>query len=72
MSLLQQRDGGLQLSLGDPAATVSDLEAFSAAQAVVVFAELKRTPSKQLLLWRELCLRYQKPIAGTVTAEICW
>lgn len=72
VSLLQQRDGSLQLSLGDPAASVSDLEAFSAAQAAVVFAELKRTPCKQLMLWRELCLRYQKPIAGTVTAEICW
>ena len=69
---LTEKASDLSVDLGDPTASVSELEEFSSAKNAVAFVELKHSRKSTLSSWQELCTRYSIPVIGIVSAEKCW
>ncbi len=69
---LQDKAAGVEVSVGNPVASVGELEKVGAAELGVVFAEVKRTKRELLRQWRQICSRYCLPLAGAVAVEKCW
>lgn len=60
------------ITIGDPLTSVAQLEKVGAAEMCVVFAELKQSRRRVLTEWRNICYRYNVPVAGTAAVHLCW
>ena len=66
------RDSSLRIDIGNPLASVEELELLASADYAVIFSELQRSKRKTLTRWQEVCARYSIPVAGAVAVETCW
>ena len=69
---MKERGSKADINIGDPCASVEQLEKFVNTEEVIVFTEPKKSTIKTLEQWNELCSRYRLPVIGAVTAEVCW
>lgn len=67
-----ERNGSLHVIVGNPLATVAELEQLAAAEDVVVFTELRHSSRKTVTRWQEMCTRHGIPVLGCVAVETCW
>ena len=71
-SFVAERCNTIQITLGNPVASVEELELLAAAEDAVVFTELRHSRQKTLNRWQEICNRYHIPVVGSVAVETCW
>ena len=69
---LEQHYPQIHVYRGDPENSVSDLNNLTASDSAVMLLELKRSRRKKTLHWSNLCHRYNIPVIGNVSFEICW
>ena len=60
------------VSVGNPLASAAEMQKAGTAELGLVFAELKHSKRKDLRRWRQLCCRYDLPLAGAVSVLRCW
>ena len=71
-SRVEAQNSSIQVMVGNPFASVEELEQLAAADGAVVFTELRHSRRKLLNRWHEMCVRYCIPIIGSVATETCW
>lgn len=69
---LLAKNADLQVSVGNPLCSVDGLEMAAQAEIGVAFAEMKKSRRAVLREWRNICSRYQMPLAGSVAVRRCW
>ena len=69
---MASNNSGLLIYLGNPAASITELESFSLSEEAVVFTELKNSRIDILNKWQDLCERYKLSLLGIVAVEKCW
>lgn len=69
---LLAKNGGLKVCIGNPMCSVDELEMAAQADMGVAFAEMKKSKRSMLREWRQICMRYKLPLAGSVAVRRCW
>jgi len=69
--LLQLRPKA-EIAIGDPLISPDEMKKAAAAELALLFVELKHSKRKDLRRWRQLCCRYDLPLAGVVSVLRCW
>ena len=69
---LLAKNNELKVNIGNPMYSVEELEMTARADIGVIFAEMKRSKRAMLRDWRQICLQYKLPLAGSVSVQRCW
>ena len=69
---IYERDKDIIVSIGNPSASVDELEAITQADEVAIITELKHSRISILTQWAEICRRFEQPVAGSIAVEVCW